>query len=505
MDSSSKQQQVKYRRSAMKSSSRVLRSSNATLDSESSAATVKSSRQVSSRKPPKSKSGRKCGERKLHGGIIENRWSQPDLTASPIKNPLRRFVSTQDLLLTSDTESTSSVVTSLKSPKQFIGQQRNSCAPYRYNKTKMNASATSSPSRIPSRKAIRDMSNVSVENRTRRMYREASLPINAKKSNQSLFEATSKLVQNVENDSFSSTEVDLFNARIEGLEQTNQKLSQQNHSLEKQLKQASELVRILLGKTKEAERKTRKVSELEMEIIVLRRQLAQNSSHDRIISVSSTLSDDIGWRSESDSVFDQSEARKTPLGISDSTSPDSSDCDVSNKENFLFPSTCFSRTSTLQRTRPMAPQIPDATISRSRDALGRMDLNSNYPTAHSCGNDERFNSLLNEHKRALKLIQNLETKFCSQQKVVTGLKRDISSMKHKSHSQSLEDVQDQLSLLIQSLQNENMSTEDIGQYLVETFHKDSTLDSGHSTMQRTARYYGKSQRNHSARRSLSLS
>ncbi|CAK8687092.1 unnamed protein product [Clavelina lepadiformis] len=211
------------------------------------------------------------------------------------------------------------------------------------------------------------------------------------------------------------------------------KLEEQQMHYEKQLKQANELVSICLGKIKEAEKKVMLLPNLEMEVIVLRRKLCDARSRNRVFSASSSLCGET-------SKLDQSEGRKSPVGLSDENSLDQSDYEED------YPGTA---TQILYEMEKAALKLLPAV----------------RPRLKSLENGE----LENEHQKALKNIEILDDKFNNQREQVMSLFHDLDNM--TSERNAIMDLEN----VIKYLRKQAVSQEKLGEIAYQAIYNDQHL------------------------------
>ncbi|XP_078495118.1 uncharacterized protein LOC100184093 [Ciona intestinalis] len=261
-------------------------------------------------------------------------------------------------------------------------------------------------------------------------------------------------------------------------EKNNQhKLDEQRNNLTMQLKQASELVRICLGKVKEAEEAARKVPALEMELIVLRRQLTVERPQRRYSSsLSSAASCDTGFKSGSDCDLDQSQHCKYRSELSSTSSH--SDLDEAVPKE-IFADSPVSTSIKAATTRLLSSDEPMGRPSYYEDppVFPRLEkLKTESPEKQV--NDEThiqqrvFENLLEEHTKALEIIGNLENKFGKQRKEMKLLKANLDTLasqqtSNTTHASSNQKIDSSVFQTLRAMQDKNVSSIDIGDIIYQ--------------------------------------
>uniref|UniRef100_H2ZLP6 Uncharacterized protein n=1 Tax=Ciona savignyi TaxID=51511 RepID=H2ZLP6_CIOSA len=269
------------------------------------------------------------------------------------------------------------------------------------------------------------------------------------------------------NDS-TDTVISQLRLKLRESEKNNQlKLEEQRSALNKQLKQASELVRICLGKVKEAEETAKKVPALEMELIVLRRQLATDRSERRFSSMSSSASCDTGFKSGSDYDLDQSHHCKSRSDLSCSSSQ--SDLEENTKETYNDSPVAVSAKEANMRLLSSDEPMGRLSYYEDETMLPRLEkLKScspaKLPERNSDMNMSMFENLLKEHQKALDIIGALERKFCEQHNEMRTLKDNVDTISSTQQFTKPDNQQQDASLFrtLHSIQYKNLSYEEMG-------------------------------------------
>ncbi|XP_076806304.1 uncharacterized protein LOC143449862 [Clavelina lepadiformis] len=252
------------------------------------------------------------------------------------------------------------------------------------------------------------------------------------------------------------------------------KLEEQQMHYEKQLKQANELVSICLGKIKEAEKKVMLLPNLEMEVIVLRRKLCDARSRNLAFSASSSL---CGETSE----FDQTEGRKSPVGLSDENSLDQSDYeeDYPGTATEILYEMEKAALKLLPAVRPRLKSLENGTKEQTLTKSAPPDDVATTSSKHDvlrdrCHDDlsvkeTQFEELENEHQKALKNIEILDDKFNNQREQVTSLFHDLNNM--TSERNAIMDLEN----VTKYLRKQAVPQEKLGEIAYQAIYNDQHL------------------------------